>query len=66
MKQFLRLFAFMALLFVSCEMMGITEPSNGAQNGGGEKIATIEEQMSAIERSIPVLRDVVDKAILVT
>ena len=52
----------MALLFVSCEMIGLNEPSNGVQNGGGEKIATIEEQMAAIEQSIPALKDVVDKA----
>ena len=52
----------MALLFVSCDTKGVNEPSNGVQNGGGEKIATIEEQMSAIENSIPELRDVVDKA----
>ena len=62
MKQFLRLFAFVALLFVSCDTKGVDEPSNGVQNGDDEKIATIEEQMSAIERSIPVLRDVVDEA----
>ena len=62
MKEFLRLFAFVALLLVSCDTKGIDEPSNGVQKGDGEKIATIEEQMSAIERSIPVLRDVVDEA----
>ena len=52
----------MALLFVSCEMMGIREPFDKPNNDEGEKIATIEEQMSAIERSIPVLKDIVGRA----
>lgn len=62
MKKLLSILVLMSLFFASCDTEGVNEPSNGVQNGDGEKIATIEEQMSAIENSIPELRDVVDKA----
>ena len=62
MKKLFSILVLMSLFFASCDTEGVNEPSNDVQNGDGEKIATIEEQMSAIENSIPELRDVVDKA----
>ena len=44
MKKLLSILVLMSLFFASCDTEGVNEPSNGIQNGDGEKIATIEEQ----------------------
>lgn len=60
MKKLSLLLAFIGLLFASCETGGSNDGPNTDVKGAS--IASIEEQMVAIEHSLPELRSVVAKA----